>query len=238
MKPLNESGAGRWVHFLTEAVFHHPRWFYSIQLLLVMVCLGYTVTTLQFSTEKSDLISVKESYRRQFLEFKKEFNIHDNLFVFVESEDRQKNREFVERLAARIRVDGQFADVYYRGGLKLMGPKALLFLPEETLAELEQNVRSYRPLFQTYSQATNLNSLFALVNRQFRLLDTNHSEGLKEGKLLHRYRPYTRFWIKLPTASSHEKLLYPRISPRSWAVARKRIVTTFISHLIAVGFMS
>ena len=179
MRPLNEGRAGRLLHYLAEAVFHHPGWSCYTQLLLVLVCLGYTVTTLQFSTDKNDLISVQESYRRQFLEFKKEFKIQDNLFVLVESESRDKNREFVERLAARLRGDAQFADVYYRGGLKLMGPKALLFLPEENLAELQRNLRTHQPLFRTFSQATNLDTLFALVNRQFRLLAAPPSEGGK-----------------------------------------------------------
>ena len=182
LRPLNESQAGRLLHFLAEAVFHHPRWFLYTQLLLALACLGYTVTTLQFSTEKQDLISVQESYWRQFLEFKREFKIHENLFVLVESESREKNREFVERLAARLQVDGEFGEVYYRAGLKLMGPKALLFLPEETLAELQQNLWTNQPLFQTFSQASDLDTLFALVNRKFRLLAWT-SSGPKEGAL-------------------------------------------------------
>src|SRR4030095_12698594 len=179
MKPLSENRAGSLLRSLTEAVFHYPRWFFYVQVLLVLACLGYTITTLQFSTERSDLISVKESYRREFLEFKKEFKIHENLFVLVESESREKNRQFLERLAVRLRLDGQFTNVYYRGGLKLMGPKALLFLPEENLVALHQNLWTNQALFQTFSQATNLDTLFSLLNRQFRsLADSTHSEGL------------------------------------------------------------
>jgi uncharacterized protein len=183
LKPLNQSQAGRLLHFLAEAVFHHPRSFCYIQLLFVLVCLAYTVTTLRFSTSKQDLISPHESYWRQFLEFKKAFNIHENLFVLVESESQEKNREFVERLAARLRADDEFSAVYYRAGLELMGPKALLFLPEETLAGLQQNLRTNQPLFQTYSRVGNLEALFALVNRQFRLADAPGSEGPKPGSL-------------------------------------------------------
>ena len=183
MKPLNETGAGRLLHRLAEAVIHHWRWFFYPQLLLVLICLGYTVTKLQFSTDRNDLVSRQESFRRQFLEFRKEFQIHDNLFVLVESDRREKNREFVERLAARLREDSQFANVYYRASLKLMGPKAMLFLPEDMLAELEQNLRTNQPLFQTYSQATNLDTLFALVNRQFRLHETTERGVLKGDKL-------------------------------------------------------
>jgi uncharacterized protein len=183
MKPLNESRAGRLLQSLVEVVFRHPIWFCSIQLLLVLICLGYTVTTLQFSTDKHALISVQDSYWRQFLQFKKEFNIHENLFVMVESESREKNREFVERLAARLQGDDDFGQIYYRSGLKLMGPKALLFLPEETLAELQQNLWTNRSLLGSFSQATNLDNLFALVNREFRTQASPVSRVLKESSL-------------------------------------------------------
>ena len=180
---MSENRAGRLLHFLAEAVFHHPRWFWYSQVLLVLVCLGYTVARLQFSTDKNDLISIRESYRREFLEFKREFKIHDNLFVLIQSESRDKNREFVERLAARLQVDGQFTDVFYRGGLKLMGPKALLFLPEETLVDLQHNLWTNQPWFHTFSQATNLDTLFALVNRQFRLSASTSPGGVQEGTI-------------------------------------------------------
>jgi hypothetical protein len=47
-----------------------------------------------------------------------------------------------------------------------MGPKALLFLPEETLAELQQALAEYAPLIATFSQVDSLNSLFELVSRE------------------------------------------------------------------------
>ena len=111
MKPLSESRAGRLLQSLVEVVFRYPIWFCSIQLLLVLICLGYTVSTLQFSADKHALISVQDSYWRQFLQFKRDFNIHENLFVLVESEGREKNREFVERLAARLQGDDRFGEI-------------------------------------------------------------------------------------------------------------------------------
>ena len=57
MKPLDENRAGRLLHRLAEVVFRHPRWFAYAQVLLVLVCLGYTAATLQFSTDRNDLIS-------------------------------------------------------------------------------------------------------------------------------------------------------------------------------------
>jgi hopanoid biosynthesis associated RND transporter like protein HpnN len=180
MKPLNETKTGRLLHALGDLVLRYPGWFCYPQLLLALVCLGYTVTTLQFSTDKHDLISTEESYWRQFLEFKRDFNIHEDLFVLVESDSREKNREFVERLAARLKSKSEFSSVYYKAELKLMGPKALLFLPEETLAELQQQLATNRPWLQTFSQASNLDALFALVNQQFRL-SASLPSGPREG---------------------------------------------------------
>jgi predicted RND superfamily exporter protein len=74
---------GRLLPLLARAVSRHPRWFVYSQSLLVLVCIAYTVTTLQFSTDRNDLISVKESYRRRFLEFRREFAVQDHLLVVV-----------------------------------------------------------------------------------------------------------------------------------------------------------
>lgn len=177
---------------LAEAVIHYRQWFCYVQLVLVVVCVVYTVRHLQFSTDTSDLISVRESYRHQFLRFKSEFNVQENLFVLVESESREKNREFVERLAARLRSDREFGGVYFKASLALMGPKALLFLQEETLAELRQNLRTNELLFQNYSRATNLDSVFGLVNRQLRAVDFNGGAVPAEGTLPRSLRTLKR----------------------------------------------
>src|SRR5580765_2071654 len=152
IRPLNENRAGLLLQSLTGAVLRHPRWFCYAQLLLVLSCLGYAVARLRLSTSLDELLPVREAYRGQYLEFKKEFNIQDNFIVVVESENRERNREFVERLGTRLRADGKFTDVFYRGELKLLGPKALLALPEEDLAEFRQTLRTSQPLLQTLSK--------------------------------------------------------------------------------------
>ena len=229
MKPLKEHRASRLLHALAKAAIEHWRWFCLAQLLLLLICLAYTVVRLQFSTDKNDLISARESYRREFLEFKKEFKIQDNLFVLVGSESREKNLEFVERLAARLLGDPQFAAVYYRAGLRLMGPKAFLFLPEQMLAELQQNLRTNQPLFRTYSQATNIETLFTLVNRQFRLAE---AKPAGEPNRLPRALQTLQWIVDKASDSieSREIPLVPNITTvfgRSANEARKELYLTF-----------
>ena len=89
--------------------------------------------------------------------------------VVVQSGDMERNRQFVERLAARVeRETNLFTDVFYKGDLAALGRKALLFMPEDDLKKLQQTLKEYRPFIQEFTEATNLDSFFGLVNKQFR----------------------------------------------------------------------
>ena len=161
--------AVRLLTLLAHAVQRHPRWFLWPQVLLFIVCVAYTGLRLEFSTSRDDLVGADKKYHRNFLNFKKEFPGQDDLVVIVESERPEKNRQFVERLGAKLEAETNlFTDVFYKGDLKMMGPKALLFVPEKDLVELRRTLRDFKPFVQKFSQATNLNTLFELVNTQFR----------------------------------------------------------------------
>jgi hopanoid biosynthesis associated RND transporter like protein HpnN len=47
----------------------------------------------------------------------------------------------------------------------MLGSKALLFVPEDDLAEMRRTLADYRPFLEKFSQANSLESLFSLVNR-------------------------------------------------------------------------
>ncbi len=169
MRPLHEQLAGRLLHKLADGLQAHPLWFVFPQLALLVICLVFTATQLRFSTNRSDLVSADEKYQQVHLLLKQEFKFQDSLVAIVESENQDKNRQFVECLAQRLRTEPHlFQSVYYKGDLKMMGPKALLFLPEETLDDLRRTLIEDAPIIQTFSQVDSLDSLFALVNRQLR----------------------------------------------------------------------
>jgi hopanoid biosynthesis associated RND transporter like protein HpnN len=171
MRPLHENLAGRLLDRLAGALDRHPRWFFYPQVLVFFVCVVFTVQYLQFSTDRNDLISAENRHRRNYLEFQQDFKARDSLVVIVESGEEAKSRAFVERLAARLRREPNlFANIYYKGDLRLMGNKALLFLPEETLEELRRALTENRPLIRSFSRANNFNSLLDLVLEQFRTL--------------------------------------------------------------------
>lgn len=169
MGAKGESLVVRFLRWLADSVYRFPRLYFYPQVVLLALSIYYTVDQLQFSTSRNDLVGSEKKYHRIFLAFKEEFPRQDDLVAVVESEDLEKNRQFVERLGLRLEAETNFfADVFYKGDLKMLGPKALLFLTNQTLLELEQTLKDYRPFLIQFSQATNLNSLFRMINHQFR----------------------------------------------------------------------
>jgi hypothetical protein len=156
---------------LAAGIIAHPRKFFWSQILLFLLCVAYTAKFLQFDMSEDNLVSSKQKYHRNYLNYKKEFisRDEDDLVVVAESDDPEKNRQFIERLGAKLEArTNLFLDVFYRPDFKLMGDKALLLLPEADLRELKAQLHDYHPFIQKFSSATNLDSFFAAVNTQFR----------------------------------------------------------------------
>src|SRR6266496_3161740 len=169
MQSPSDSLAVRVLRWLAGAVYHCPRLFFYPQLFLFVVSIFYTIDKLQFDTNRDDLVGAEKLYHQNYLRYKKEFLAQDELVAGVGSEDMEKNRQFVERLGGVLVLETNlFTDVIYNYDVTMLGNKALLFFPEKDLKELLQTLRDYRPFIQQFVLATNLNSLFRLVNQQFR----------------------------------------------------------------------
>ncbi len=166
---------------LSELVFRHRAWFGWPHLIWAALSIWYTVENLEFHTSRNALVCGEKEYHKVFLEFRKEFPVEDDIVAVVESEQMEKNRQFVERLGAKLEAerttvtaaDGRtpietnlFAHVFYKGDLKMMGPKALQFVPEKDLRSMQQSLTDFRPFLQQFTKATNLVSLVNLVNWQ------------------------------------------------------------------------
>lgn len=159
----------RVLQWIAHQVLHHPRWFFWPQILLAIACVAYTATHLRFSTSRNDLVSDKLHYHHIFLQFRQEFAAEDDIVAIVESETPEKNRQFIERLGARVEAHTNlFTDIFYRGDMPMLGRKALLFLDDGQLTQLREALGDYRPFLEKIAATTNLNSLFQVINRQFR----------------------------------------------------------------------
>src|SRR5436190_2174194 len=95
----------------------------------------------------------------------------------------EKNRQFVERLGAKLEAETNlFASVFFKGDLKLLGRKALFFLPEKDLEELLQTLQDFKPFLIQFTKATNLVTLFEMINTQLRT--ASHEENAQNRALV------------------------------------------------------
>jgi hypothetical protein len=181
------SVTARFLFRLADALYHHRAWFFYPQIALMGLCIFYTIKKLDFLTSRDALVGGEKKYHQDYLRYKAEFPVQDDLVVVVESDSPEKNRQFVERLGAKLEAETNlFASIFYKGDLKSMGPKALLFLPQDALQDLLHTLQEYRPFLLQFTKATNLVSLFDLVNTQFR---TARREENDENKALVKALP-------------------------------------------------
>jgi hopanoid biosynthesis associated RND transporter like protein HpnN len=166
-------------------VLRYRRWLVLPQLGAFVLCVLYVLygvpwlglKPLEFDTSRSNLVGANKKYHQNFLKFKKEFPTQDDLVVVAQSEDPDKNRQFVERLGAKLEAETNlFRDVFYRRDLTMLGSKALLFVSDADLGELKKTLQNYRPLLQQFSRTTNLDSLFGTINTQFRTASREENE--------------------------------------------------------------
>jgi len=178
MKELRpDSFLARWLGRLAAVIVRRPHWFVWPQVVLFFLSIFITVKYLQFDTSRNNLVGGNHLYHHNFLDFQKEFPQQNDLVVVVESENLEKNRQFVERLGAKLEAETNlFRDVFYKGDLKMMGNKALLFVPENKLASLRDTLKKDAPFIQKFGQTTNLVSFFELINTQFRTASREENE--------------------------------------------------------------
>src|SRR5580658_990775 len=169
MTPADGTIFARFLRLVARMVCQHPRWFILPQLALFAVCVVYTAFDLDFDMSQDNMVGAGEKAHEVYMKFRHEFPGEDELVVVVESEDLERNRQFVERLAARLEPETNlFNDVFYKGDLPSLGPKALLFVPDDDLRKMQEKLGKYRPFIEQFTHATNLESFFGLINKQFR----------------------------------------------------------------------
>src|ERR1017187_4864534 len=155
---------------LTTAVCRHPRWFIYPQAVLFLICVLYTAGYLETDMNRDNLVGPNHKNHENYLRLQKEFPQQGNdLEVVVESGSLEKNRQFVERIAAKMEVETNlFRDVFYQQSLSVMGAKALLFADEDDLVGLKTKLDDALPFLRQFTRTTNLITFFEQVNTDFR----------------------------------------------------------------------
>ena len=174
MKALSaDSFLARLLARLAAAVIRHPRWVFWPHVVLFVVCVVYALPKpyghLDFDMNQDNLVGPNQKYHHNFLQFQKEFPQPDALVVVVESDNLEKNRQFIERIAAKMQAETNlFQDVFYAQTPMIMGSKGLLYVPETNLVEMKMMLNAAQPFIRQFTRTTNLISFFEQINTAIR----------------------------------------------------------------------
>jgi hopanoid biosynthesis associated RND transporter like protein HpnN len=170
MKALSaDSFLARLLAKLTVAVCRHPRWFFYPQVALFLLCVLYTIGFLKADMNRDNLVGPNQKYHQNYLRLQQEFPQQGDLVVVVESDNIEKSRQFVERIAAKMQEETNlFLDVFYAQNPMIMGSKGLLYASETNLVEMKTMLQAARPFARQFTQTTNLVSFFEQINTAFR----------------------------------------------------------------------
>ncbi len=192
MKALSaDSFLARLLGRLAVGVCRHPHWFFWPQVGLFVLCVAYTALFLKADMNRDNLVGPNQKYHQNYLALQKEFPHPDDLVVVVESGDIEKNRQFVERIAAKMQAETNlFRDVFFQQSLTMMGDKALQYASATNLVEMRDTLRAARPFIREFTQTTNLVSLFEQINTAFRT--ASHEENAENKSLVKSLPALTR----------------------------------------------
>src|ERR1700759_5415951 len=125
MKSLSDTILGRVLGLLADTITRYRWFFFWPQLVLAGFCVYYTVQNLKFDASQDNLVGPGQKYHANFLKYKAEFTNQDDLLVVVESDNAEKNRQFIERLGRRVEEDTNhlFTSILYRNDFKMLGNK-------------------------------------------------------------------------------------------------------------------
>jgi hopanoid biosynthesis associated RND transporter like protein HpnN len=208
VKALSEDSLmARWLGRLAAGVIRHPGWFFWPQVALFALCVVYTCLFLKADMNRDDLVGPNQKYHQNYLSFQKEFPQPDDLVVVVQSGNLEKNRQFVERVAAKMQAETNlFQDIFYQQNLAMMGNKALQFAETNDLVEMRDVLGTVRPFIEQFTVTTNLVSLFGQINKAFRTAkEEENSQNISLAKSL----PALERIVSL----AHEALLRPGVPP-------------------------
>lgn len=138
-----ESAVERLLVRLVAAVGRAPWLVLAAALVVSVVSLYGFCNQLVYFTQRSDLINPDKESQRRWREYLAEFGNDDDIVVVVEGTDRGRMRQALDALAGELKGQPQLFDrVFYKVDLRPLRDRALLYLPDEQIGDIQANLKS------------------------------------------------------------------------------------------------
>jgi hopanoid biosynthesis associated RND transporter like protein HpnN len=104
-------------------------------------------TKVEYFTRRTDLASPDKEYQKRWQKFLNEFGDEDDIVVVVRGKNQESMKAALEEVADHVRREVQLFDrLFYKVDLTHLRNRALLFLPNEQLQAIRENLDRMGPL--------------------------------------------------------------------------------------------
>jgi len=161
-----------WFAFLCRC----SRWVLIIFLLLTGGSLYYTARHLGFNTSTKDMLSAELPFRQTYHVFESEFpQYQNNILVVIDGETPENARDAAKRLAKRLQQQpALFKSVYLPHANRFLEEHALLFLKQDKLERMGDNLAKIQPFLGKLTSDPSLIGLFSML--------TSAVDAVKDGE--------------------------------------------------------
>ncbi|MBL8795986.1 MAG: MMPL family transporter [Planctomycetia bacterium] len=128
---------------LVKQVCRRPVAVLTVALLLAAASVYAACRHLEYHTQRTDLVSPHKDYQQRWKQYLTEFGDDDDMVVVVEGGDRERMKQALDTLAARVQDHPELFDrLFYRVDLRCLRNRALLYFPAESIKPIQGNLKS------------------------------------------------------------------------------------------------
>ncbi|MGY8813746.1 MAG: MMPL family transporter [Gammaproteobacteria bacterium] len=150
-------------------------------ILLSSAAIVYTINNLGMSTDTKNMLSPELSWRKLDLEYEKNFpqNI-DDILVVINADTPDQSADSANIIFSELKKDSSlFKTIYYPNSLSIFRENALLFLSEEELFELSDNLAKIQPFLTRLTDDMSLRGLFNMLSDALDAIDNGEDINIE-----------------------------------------------------------
>ena len=121
----------------------------GLSLALCALSVYGSATRLQYKTSRDDLLSPDKDYQKRWQQYLQEFGDDDDIVVVVKGADKERMKSALDALAEQVsRQPEHFDRLFYKVDLLALCNRALLFLPGEQIAQIQERERERKAIWR------------------------------------------------------------------------------------------
>ncbi len=126
---------------LVGGVCRYPRSVLGLALTACALSVALACTSLEFRTQRTDLISPNKDFQKRWYQYIAEFGDDDDMVVVVKGEDQSQMKAALDEVARRVAANSETFDrLFYKVDLRHLRNRALLFLPGKQIQEIRDGL--------------------------------------------------------------------------------------------------